>query len=58
LPELISEGDAVEEALANVREAFQVVLEIYEDQGRPLPDAIVPVSADQPIETKQLLATV
>ena len=37
LPELITEGDTVAEALANAEDAFAVVLEIYEDEGRPLP---------------------
>ena len=37
LPELITEGDTVEEALANAEDAFAVVLEIYEDEGRSLP---------------------
>ena len=34
LPELITEGDTVAEALANAEDAFAVVLEIYEDEGR------------------------
>ena len=37
LPELVTEGDTVEEALANVRDAFAAVVEAYEDLGRPLP---------------------
>ena len=37
LPELITEGDTVAEALANAEDAFAVVLEIYEDEGRPIP---------------------
>ena len=36
LPELITEGDTVAEALANAEDAFAVVLEIYEDEGRSL----------------------
>jgi antitoxin HicB len=36
LPELITEGDTVEEAMENARDAFHLVLEIYEDEGRPL----------------------
>lgn len=38
LPELITEGDTVEEALANAEEAFVIVLEIYEDSGKALPE--------------------
>ena len=37
LPELVTEGDTVEGAVENVRDAVKAVLEIYEDQGRPLP---------------------
>jgi len=42
LPELITEGDTVEEAIANTREACEIVLESYEDQGEFLPIAFVP----------------
>ena len=37
LPELITEGDTVAEALANAEDAFAAVAEIYEDRGRPPP---------------------
>jgi antitoxin HicB len=37
LPELVSEGDTIEAALANVRDALRAVREIYEDQGRAFP---------------------
>jgi antitoxin HicB len=37
LPELLTEGDTVEEALANARDAFATVVELYEDLGRSLP---------------------
>lgn len=37
LPELVTEGDSMREALANVEDALRVVLEIYEDEARPLP---------------------
>ena len=33
LPELITEGDTMSEALANVEDAFAAVVEIYEDRG-------------------------
>ena len=36
LPELITEGDTLAEALANAEDAFAAVAEIYEDRGRPL----------------------
>ncbi|HDN79433.1 MAG TPA: type II toxin-antitoxin system HicB family antitoxin [Chloroflexi bacterium] len=37
LPELITEGDTVEEALRNASDALEAVIEAYEDLGRPLP---------------------
>jgi antitoxin HicB len=37
LPELVTEGDTVAEALANVQDALSAVLEAYQDLGRPLP---------------------
>jgi antitoxin HicB len=36
-PELITEGDSVDEAIENARDAFAAVLEIYEDLGRSVP---------------------
>ena len=40
LPELITEGDTLEEAQRNVQDAFEAVLEIYSEQNRPLPSGI------------------
>ena len=40
LPELITEGDTLDEAFANVRDAFAAVLELYTEQGRALPTGI------------------
>lgn len=47
LPELLTEGDTLEEAHANVRDAFEAVVELYGEQGRPLPAAIsLPASGE------------
>ncbi len=40
LPELLTEGDTLEEAQANVQDAFEAVFELYAEQGRPLPASI------------------
>lgn len=40
LPELITEGDTIDEAYANVADALAAVIELYEEEGRPLPKAI------------------
>lgn len=37
LPELVTEGDTVEEALQHVHDALRAVIEIYEDTERALP---------------------
>jgi predicted RNase H-like HicB family nuclease len=36
-PELISHGDNLEEARAMAREALELCVEVYLDEGRPLP---------------------
>ena len=45
LPELITEGDSVEEALENTRDALAAVVEAYQDAGRSLPVGIRQPSA-------------
>ena len=40
LPELVTEGDTVGAAVANVQDALKAVLEIYEDTGRQIPSNI------------------
>ena len=37
LPELLTEGDTLEEAVHNVRDALAAVIETYEDMGKQLP---------------------
>ena len=53
VPELITEADTVAEVLPNVLDAWQVALEIYQEEGRSLPaelcfvdDRTGPVSID------------
>jgi antitoxin HicB len=41
LPELITEGDTIAEALANVKDALTAIIEAYADLGRPLPPVLV-----------------
>jgi predicted RNase H-like HicB family nuclease len=40
LPGLVTEGDSVEEALKNAKDAFITTLELYEDLGYSLAGAI------------------
>ena len=41
LPELITEGDTIEEIHKNVLEALEVTLGLYEATGRKLPDNLI-----------------
>jgi antitoxin HicB len=40
LTELVTEGGTVQEAIANLHDALAATIELYEDMGRPLPEAI------------------
>jgi len=40
LPELVTEGDTVEEVLVNVQDALLAVIEAYQDLGRSLPSGL------------------
>lgn len=40
LPELVTEGDTLNEAFSNVRDALAAVVELYADEGRPLPTGV------------------
>ena len=40
LPELVAEGDSLDESLENVKDAFKAVLELYQELGRSLPENI------------------
>lgn len=41
LPELLTEGDSVDDALENAKDAFIATLELYEDYDRELPSEII-----------------
>ena len=40
LPELLTDGDSLEKAQANVADAFEAVVELYSELGRTLPTSI------------------
>ena len=56
LPELITEGDTVAEALANVEDAFGAVVEIYQDRGRPLPSSLYLEDANGPLSVETIVS--
>ena len=41
LPELVTEGDSIEDALENVRDALAAVVEAYRELGRELPPNLI-----------------
>jgi antitoxin HicB len=49
LPELITEGDSLEDALENVRDALAAVVEIYRERGKELPASLVIPDVDSPL---------
>ena len=55
LPELITEGDTLEQAVEHVRDALKAVIEIYDDLGRSLPETVRQDPQDQPIEFEYVL---
>lgn len=57
LPELVTEGDTVEEAVDNVRDALAAVVETYQDLGRPLPAGIVQGTDNGPVWFETLVAS-
>ena len=56
LPELITEGDTVAEAMANAEDAFAAVVEIYEDRGLPLPSSIYVNDSNGPVSVEAIVS--
>jgi antitoxin HicB len=57
LPELITEGDTIDEALANVKDAFAAVVEVYDDLGRQLPSNVVVHDVSAPVWFETVIST-
>jgi antitoxin HicB len=55
LPELITEGDTLAEALSHVDDALKAVVELYQDMDRPLPLQLCISSPNVPLEFESLL---
>jgi antitoxin HicB len=56
LPELLTEGDSMEEALGNVNDAVAAVAEIYQDLGRSLPENARIINAAAPVWFETVVA--
>ena len=54
LPELLTEGDSVDESLKNAEDAFASTLELYEDLGYSLPESIQVSDEEVPTITSPL----
>lgn len=56
LPELITEGDTIDEAVSNANDALSAIIEMYEDLKRPLPPVLQPTQDNTPIWLETALA--
>ena len=54
LPELVTEGDSVEEAMENLEDVYAATLELYEEFGRPVSDVVRRADTDVPVDNGQL----
>ena len=55
LPEFLTEGDTLEEAQANISDAFDAVVELYTEQGRSLPGSILLPAPGEMLWTETLV---
>ena len=49
LPELVTEGDSLDEALENAKDALAAVIEVYQDLGRMLPQNTQILDTNSPV---------
>jgi antitoxin HicB len=57
LPELVTEGDTIEDVLENVQDAVSAVVEIYEYLGRPLPSSTQVLDLSLPLSFETVVTT-
>lgn len=55
LPELITEGDSVAEALSNVSDALAALLEAHQTLGRPMPSVLKQSLENTPVWLETLV---
>lgn len=56
LPELITEGDSIQEAILNANDALEAIVEGYTHLDRELPPGLQPALADVPIWIETILS--
>ena len=57
LPELVTEGDTICDALENVKDALAAVVELYEEIGRALPQNTRIPDTNSPVWFETVIAT-
>jgi antitoxin HicB len=55
LPELVSEGDTIQQAMENAKDALQAIIEAFSQLGRPLPKSLQPAQANAPLLFETIL---
>lgn len=56
LPELITEGEDVQDALQNANDALAAIIEALKELQRPLPPVLRPAQDDSPLWVETVLA--
>jgi Uncharacterized conserved protein len=56
LPELITEGDNIQDALQNANDALAAIVEALKDLNQPMPPVLQPAQADTPLWVETVLA--
>ena len=56
LPELITEGDDVQDALQNANDALAAIVDAFKQLKQPLPPALQPTQAGTPLWIETVLA--
>jgi len=56
LPELVTEGDTVQDALQNANDALAAIVEGFQELKRQLPPALQPAESNTPLWVETVLA--
>lgn len=56
LPELVTEGETVQEALQNANDALEAIIEAYKQVGKSLPYVLKPAQSDEPLWEETVLS--
>ena len=57
LPELVTEGESIRDAMENVTDALAAVVELYEELGRPLPQSTQIAVTSDPVWFETVIST-